>query len=155
MITCTFEDGNSALLRHVVVDALVLKDGKILLVKRTGKLLDGGKWALAGGYVEHGETLAQAVERQIFEETGWKITGLTLLTINDQPDRPNEDRQNVAVVCFCAATEQTGQPDWESDDQRWFDFFLLPADELMVFDHAADIRLYQRFLSENLSLPII
>ena len=52
MLTCTFEDGNKNSLRHVVVDTIVCKDGKVLLVKRIGKLLEGGKWGLVGGFVE-------------------------------------------------------------------------------------------------------
>jgi ADP-ribose pyrophosphatase YjhB (NUDIX family) len=57
MIICKFEDGGEAKLRHVVVDTLVLKDNKILLIKRTGKLLEGGKWGLLGGYVERDENI--------------------------------------------------------------------------------------------------
>ena len=71
MINCEFENGNKASLRHVVVDNLVLKDGKILLVKRTGKLLEGGKWGLAGGYVDRDETVKEAAKREILEETGY------------------------------------------------------------------------------------
>src|ERR1039457_5692962 len=93
MIICAFEDGSSAKLRHVVVDGLVLnKDGEILMVKRTGKLLEGGKWSLVGGFMDRDETLAPALEREIYEETGWKVTGVTLLAVIDRPARPKEDR---------------------------------------------------------------
>jgi hypothetical protein len=50
MITCYFEDGNKALLRHTVVDVLVLNDkNELLMVKRTAKLVEGGKWGIIGG----------------------------------------------------------------------------------------------------------
>ncbi len=39
-------------MRHTVVDTIVLKDGKVLLVKRAKKFLEGGKWALVGGFME-------------------------------------------------------------------------------------------------------
>lgn len=155
MITCSFEDGGKTSLRHAVVDTLVLQDDKILLVKRTGKLLEGGKWGLVGGFVDRDETLAQAAEREVFEETGWKVSNLTLLAINDKPNRPKEDRQNIAFVYICQATEQTGEPDWESDDIQWYPLNQLPSRENLAFDHADNIELYQRYLRESLALPIL
>jgi ADP-ribose pyrophosphatase YjhB (NUDIX family) len=155
MIDCTFEDGGSAHLRHAVIDSLVLKDDKILLVKRTGKLLEGGKWGLVGGFVDRDETLMQAAAREILEETGWQVTSITLLTVNDQPDRPAEDRQNISFVYFCQAAEQTGTPDDESDDQQWFPLSALPPTETLAFDHADNIELYLKYCKEHMVLPII
>ncbi len=56
------------------VDAAVFRKGQILLVKR----LDNGLWATPGGMVEVGETLTQAVLRELKEETGLvgKVAGL-------------------------------------------------------------------------------
>jgi 8-oxo-dGTP diphosphatase len=156
MITCTFEDGGTAKLRHVVVDGLVFNQkGEVLLVKRTAKLLEGGKWGVVGGFMERDETIVKALEREIFEETGWKVTNINLLTVNDNPNRPNEDRQNISFVYFCQATEQTGTPDWESDDQQWFPLSALPPKEQIAFDHADNIELYQKYLREKLTLPIL
>ncbi len=155
MITCAFEDGNKASLRHVVVDTLVLQDNKILLVKRTAKLLEGGKWGVIGGFMERDETISQAAEREIHEETGWKVKDMTLLTIVDRPERPQEDRQNISFVYFCTATEKTGEPDWESDDQQWFPLDELPPAEQLAFDHGSHIKVYQKYLKESLSLPYL
>jgi ADP-ribose pyrophosphatase len=52
----------------VGVGAVVVRDGRVLLVKR-GKPPSQGMWAIPGGRVELGETLQQAVEREIREET--------------------------------------------------------------------------------------
>lgn len=155
MIKCTFENGTEASLRHAVVDTLVLKDGKILLVKRTNKLLEGGKWGLVGGYVERDETLAEAVAREVKEETGYLVRNITLLTIRDNPDRPKEDRQNISFVFFCEATQKVGEADWEVDDQQWFGFDGLPAQDQLAFDHYDSIALYLRYREERLALPIL
>lgn len=153
MINCEFENGDKASLRHVVVDNLVLKDGKILLVKRTGKLLEGGKWGLVGGYVDRDETVKEAARREILEETGYEAEKIALLRIVDAPNRPAEDRQNIAFVHFCDALEKIGVPDNESDGQVWFDLSALPPKEEFAFDHFSDIELYLEYLQRPFALP--
>ena len=54
---------------RVGVGAVVVRDGRVLLVKR-GKPPNQGMWAIPGGRVELGETLQEAVERELREETG-------------------------------------------------------------------------------------
>jgi ADP-ribose pyrophosphatase YjhB (NUDIX family) len=53
----------------VGVGAVVLVDGKIVLVRRAHEPLKG-EWNLPGGGVEVGETLREACAREILEETG-------------------------------------------------------------------------------------
>jgi 8-oxo-dGTP diphosphatase len=153
MITCKFENDGQASLRHVVVDNLVLKEGRILLVKRTKKLLEGGKWALVGGYVERDEDIKSAAAREVLEETGYQVEGLTLFRIIDAPDRPAEDRQNIAFVHICTALGKVDTADDESDEQRWFDLDTLPPKEEIAFDHLQNIELYKRYLKEPFALP--
>ena len=144
MLRCTFENGGKGSLRHVIVDALVLNGkNEILLVKRAkGKLLEGGKWAIVGGFVERDETTEQAVRREVLEETGWEINNIKLLRIIDNPNRPNEDRQNIAFAYVCAAVRKTGEADQESSEQKWFKLTDLPEKAQFAFDHFEDIEFY-------------
>jgi 8-oxo-dGTP diphosphatase len=155
MITCSFEDGGTAKLRHIVVDSIVIKDNKILMVKRAPGLLDANKWSLIGGYMELDETIAQTAHREIHEETGWEVSNLQLLAIIDQPERPSDDRQNIAFVFFCEATEQTGKPDAESTEVKWFSFDTLPTRKEIAFDHAHMIDLYMRYMQNSLAIPVL
>ncbi|MEM7337557.1 MAG: NUDIX domain-containing protein [Actinomycetota bacterium] len=54
------------------VGAVVIHDGSILLIRR-GRGAAVGQWSVPGGRVEWGETLAQAVEREVREETGLDV----------------------------------------------------------------------------------
>ena len=56
----------------VAVGAIVARDGRVLLVRR-GQPPSEGMWAIPGGRVELGETLQEAAEREIKEETGLTI----------------------------------------------------------------------------------
>ena len=155
MLKCSFEDGNSTSLRHCVVDVLVLRDSKILLEKRTGKILEGGKWSLVGGYVERDETLVQAVRREIKEETGYEVERIQLLKIRDNPNRPHEDRQNISFVFVCRAGTKHGASDWEVDDLQWFDLNNLPPKSEFAFDHYENIELYLRAIADGLTPPVV
>jgi 8-oxo-dGTP diphosphatase len=54
------------------VGVVVMKEEKVLLVKRSNAP-QKGKWAIPGGSVNLGETLQEAAEREIMEETGLTI----------------------------------------------------------------------------------
>jgi len=63
---------------EVAVGAVVRRDGQLLLVRR-GRQPEVGKWSLPGGRVEAGETLSQALEREVSEETGLEVRCRTFL----------------------------------------------------------------------------
>lgn len=160
MIKCTFEDGNQVSLRHVCVDTLLIKDEKILLNKRGTfggrKILEYGKWGVIGGFVERDENLEQAVRREVKEETAWLIKDLFLLRINDDPNRPKEDRQNFSFVFVANVDVKDGEShDEEVLSLQWFDLNNLPDEEEVAFDHYENIELYKKWLKENFSLPVI
>lgn len=146
MITCTFEKGNNAALRHVVVEALIIKDNKILLEKRAPELLCGGKYAIVGGYMERDENLEEALARETLEETGYIIKILSLLRVKDRPDRPQEDRQNISFVYITEPIEKIQDADAESTEVTWFPLNALPPENQFAFDHYEDILLYKRSL---------
>jgi ADP-ribose pyrophosphatase YjhB (NUDIX family) len=156
MLTCKFEDGNEASLRHVTVDVLLFnQEEKLLLVKRTGKLLEGGKWGLVGGFVDRDESLSEAAVREAMEESGYVVESLKLLTIRDNPDRPKEDRQNISFVFIGLAGNKNGDSDWEVDDQKWFDLNNLPPETEIAFDHFQNIELYKKYIEKKVNLPVL
>ena len=142
MINCTFENGRRASLRHVVVHAVVEKDGALLLVRRAPHLLEGDKWGLPGGFLDRDESLSDGVLRELREETGWDGQVSALLRINSSPDRPGEDRQNVALDFVVTPLRRTGEPDEESSAVEWVPIDRLPPLHTLAFDHGDTVHLY-------------
>ena len=60
--------------RHFIgVGGIVIHDNKALLVKLNYGRAANKFWLIPGGFLEAGETLIEAVKREILEETGLKI----------------------------------------------------------------------------------
>ena len=55
--------------------------GRLLLQQRS----DGGQWGLPGGGVEIGETIAEAVVREVLEETGLTVRPRRIVGVYSQP----------------------------------------------------------------------
>ena len=108
--------------------------------KRRIDMLEGGKWGLPGGFLDRDETLEQCVLREVLEETGWKAKVLSLFRINSSPNRPKEDRQNVAVDFIVSPLEKIGNEDSESTKVEWIAIDKLWDLDLFAFDHGESIK---------------
>lgn len=63
-------------IQQLVVGAVVQHDGRVLLLQRPEHDFMGGIWELPSGKVEPGESLDQALIREVKEETGLSVTAL-------------------------------------------------------------------------------
>jgi 8-oxo-dGTP diphosphatase len=108
-------------LPRVAVGAVVFKDNKVLLVKRA-KHPARGLWAIPGGKVELGETLQQAAQREILEETGITILSKNPIYTFDviEKDENNQIRFHYVIVDL-VADYISGQPipGDDAEEVRW------------------------------------
>jgi ADP-ribose pyrophosphatase len=107
---------------EVAVGALILKNQKVLLVKRNQSPAKG-LWALPGGKVNLGETLQQAAMREILEETGVTIIpGQPIYTFeNIQRDENGEVQFHYVIVDLIAEfTEGELKAGDDAADVGWF-----------------------------------
>ncbi|MBI3932351.1 MAG: NUDIX hydrolase [Acidobacteria bacterium] len=91
----------------VGVGAVLIQDGRVLLVKR-GKEPLRGRWVIPGGTVEPGEHLEAALIREIEEETGLEVRIGELLTVFDRIQRDREGRLEYHYVILDYLCELTG-----------------------------------------------
>lgn len=86
----------------VTVDIILIKDGRVLLIRRGGHPCLG-KLAFPGGFVEMNEDVYSAAMRELHEETGLKVRALRQLNVASKPDR--DPRTRIITVPFLADVE--------------------------------------------------
>jgi len=106
---------------QIGVGAVVFKDKKVLLVKRARPPAEG-LWAIPGGRLKLGETLQQAAEREILEETGIVIRATKPIYTFDVIERDEAGRiQFHYVIVDLEAEYISGEPKAGDDahEARW------------------------------------
>ena len=103
------------------VGAVVFKGDAVLLVKR-GNPPSEGSWAIPGGSVQLGESLQEAAEREILEETGVVIRAKSPVFVFDAIERGRcgEVKFHYVIVDL-EADYIRGEPEADDDaaDARW------------------------------------
>ena len=118
-------------------------NNKILLIKR-GTVVFRGYWALPGGKVEAGETVEQAVIREVGEETGLKVEILRKIGEYHESGVNNGIEYDYYPTCFLVKhvegkiRRQMG----EIEQITLFDLDKIP--ENLAFKHSAMIKDYIR-----------
>ena len=105
----------------LAVSAAIIRDGKVLLVRRARKPALH-LYTLPGGAVEAGETLMQAVSREVREETSLEIEPVALAGHREVIARDAQGRvERHFVILSFAARWRAGEPvlNEELDDARW------------------------------------
>ncbi len=158
MIECAFENGKKAVggLRHITVGIIAFnKNNQVLLIKRSKKYSRPGKYALPGGFVGRDEIISDAALRELKEETGIDGYVENLFHINDYPNRPNEDRQNVDFIFLAKVNSSKFIDNDEVDSINWFDKVKIPSEEEFAFDHRGVILKAYEYSANKFNLPLI
>ena len=122
----------------VAVDAIVFgyskQDGvSVLLIQRKYDPYKGS-WAIPGGFVLENESLEEAVERELFEETGIQVNYLEQLYTFGEPGR--DPRQRIISVAYFGLVKtsqyQELKASTDAENAKWFSIKRIPQ---LAFDH--------------------
>ena len=119
----------------------------VLLIKRTQEPFRG-QWALPGGLVRDDESLEQAVERELHEETGVSINYLEQLYSFGQPERDPRNRV-VSVAYYGLVKPDAFRPSAsnEASEVAWFPVQSIPP---LAFDHSTIVGVATRRLRSKM-----
>jgi len=107
----------------VGVGAVIVDDGKVVLVKRKYEPLKG-HWSLPGGMVEIGEPLETALAREMLEETGLRVDVGPVIEVFDRIMRDEERRVRyhfVLIDYLCWPADGSLQAGSDVDLAIWAD----------------------------------
>lgn len=106
---------------RIGVYAVILHEGRVLLALRDN--IDW--WNLPGGGMESGETVDEAVRREVYEETGLEVAVERLVGVYSKPQK-----QEVVLLFRCSITGGTLMATEESRECRFFALDDLPRNTL-------------------------
>ena len=110
---------------EICVGAVIVDTERLLLIRR-GRGVGVGQWSIPGGRVEFGETLADAVRREVAEETGLDVKVGDLL---GWVERIGNEHHFVIADYRASVVEGTLRPGDDASDAAW-----VPLTELANID---------------------
>ena len=108
----------------VGVGAMIVSEGKILLEKRKNEP-SRGKWSIPGGLVELGESVEQAVIREVKEETGLDVEAPRLIDVVDNIslDTKGKVKHHYVIVDFLVNIRGgLAKAASDADELKWVPF---------------------------------
>ena len=106
---------------HLVVAALVRREGRLLLVEEMGPDDPGPTWMLPGGIVEAGESVVEGLRRELREETGLELAGEPRLAFVVHVVEPEDTHLALTFSCEGTGTLAPNDPDGLVLDIAWVD----------------------------------
>jgi 8-oxo-dGTP diphosphatase len=119
----------------VGVGAVVVQDGRVLLVRRGTEPLKG-RWTLPGGLLEVGEGLTAGVIREVREETGLDVEPIELIELLDRIHREGDRVRYHYVIAdyLCRVTGGEVRAASDADAVRWVERSEWNSHSALVLD---------------------
>jgi len=123
----------------VGVGAIVVDRGRVLLLKRR-KEPESGCWGIQGGAVEFGESIEDAVKREVKEELSVEVELVALLGVTDHilPHAGVHWVSPVFLARIASGSPKNAERDKHSD-LRWFGLDDLPEDVTLTTRRAVEL----------------
>lgn len=123
--------------RAITIDALIVKDNTILLIKRNVEPFKD-YWAIPGGHMEWDISAEETVIKEVKEETSLDVTHMKFLKAYTDPKRDPMQKVTLAYVVDTSGEPMAGD---DAKEYQWFNLNNLPE---LAFDHQQIIKDYRK-----------
>jgi 8-oxo-dGTP diphosphatase len=110
-------------MRQFACDAVIIKNGKVLLIKRRREPFRW-EWALPGGRIKIDETAEECVVREVREETGLFVRPIALTGVYSDPKR--DPRGIIVAAYLCKIVKGKIKSGDDAEEAAWFSLKKLP-----------------------------
>jgi mutator protein MutT len=119
----------------VGVGAVIVQDGRVLLVQR-GTEPARGRWSIPGGLIDIGESLTDAVIREVREETGLQVEPIELVELLDRIHRDGDRVRYHYVIAdyLCRVVGGNLQAASDAEAVRWVEHAELNSHSALALD---------------------
>lgn len=131
----------------IIIELIDRESSPSVLIKRKNP---PHGWALPGGFVDKGETIASAARREAMEETCLDVTLTELLGIYSSPERDPRGHSVSAVYIANAS----GNPSAADDASDIIICNASDAPTPITFDHKLILEDYQRYKRKGIRVPL-
>jgi 8-oxo-dGTP diphosphatase len=116
-----------------VAVAVIIADARGILLQQRAMEPRRGLWTFPSGYVDRGEQVERAAEREVREELGVPVQLTQLLGVYSEPDNP------VVVIVYNGDTPAAAEPIIQEDEITAIGYFSPDALPPLAFGHDARI----------------
>ncbi len=134
----------------VGVGVVVIKDGKVLFLKRIGAHGEG-TWCYPGGHLEFKESPFDAAIREVMEETGLHVNNPRFLCITN--DIFQEEKHYITIfvaVDYAGGEARIMEPD-RSTEIGWFSFGNFPRQLFLPVENMVSGNCFPKDWREKIS----
>ncbi|NJR66084.1 MAG: NUDIX hydrolase [Leptolyngbyaceae cyanobacterium CRU_2_3] len=132
----------------IIIELIDRPQPAIVLIERLN--LPYG-WAIPGGFVDYGESVETAAEREAEEETGLKVELVEQFQVYSDPDR--DPRQHTISIVFLATAKGEPKAGDDAKNLALFELWNLPSP--LCFDHDRILRDYWYYRQYGISPRIL
>jgi ADP-ribose pyrophosphatase YjhB (NUDIX family) len=136
----------------VAVRGAVFRDDALLLVRER----DDGCWTVPGGWADVGESPREAVEREVYEESGYHTRAIKLLGVYDNRRHGHPPSRHHSYKLFIQCELLGGSPseNIETDQVEFFREPEIPALSLLRVTPAQVTRLFEHYRHPELATDL-
>lgn len=138
--------------RHSIVCAaylLLFQDDKVLLLRRFNTGYEDGKYSVPAGHVDKGESVSDALMREVKEEIGIDIEKVELVHVmHRQASETNDERLDFFFTCKLYGGEIKNSEPHKCDDLNWFSVENLPENTILYIRQGIEKAIKKEYYSE-------